>query len=238
MSGHSKWHSIRHKKSLTDQKRGKLFTKLIREIMVAARIGGSETSQNSRLKLAVQRAKESNMPSENIEKAIKKGIGDLSKGQYEDLIYEGYGPGGVAILLEVLTENKNRTVSELRRIFSRNGGSLADLGSVSWIFEKRGFLLLEESSYEEEELIQMALELGVSDFQIEEGQVFFYTERENFESVKSSLKEHNIGVESSGIERFPKNTLELGLGKKDQLLRLIEMLEDQDDVQTVSSNLA
>ena len=199
MSGHSKWSTIRHKKGAADAKRGKIFTKLIKEITVAARMGGGDLNANPRLRTAVAAAKAENMPKDNIERAIKKGTGELEGVNYEESIYEGYGPGGAAVLVESLTDNKNRAVSEIRHIFSKNGGNLGETGCVAWMFSKKGYFVVEKSAADEETLMEAALEAGAEDVREDESNFEVITAPEDFEAVKTALEEASIPVESAEI---------------------------------------
>ena len=236
MSGHSKWHSIKHKKAATDAKRGKVFSKLIREITVAARIGGGDTESNPRLRTAVQTAKGQNMPLDNIERAIKKGTGELPGQNYESVMYEGYGPGGVAILVDVLTDNKNRTVAELRNILSKNGGNLGETGSVQWMFDRKGFIAVSSSSVSEEDLLEIALDAGAEDLKTEGDTLAVYTSYEDFYQVKSKIEEANVPIQSSELTMLPQNALQVEGKQAEKTLKLMETLEDQDDVQSVYGN--
>jgi YebC/PmpR family DNA-binding regulatory protein len=236
MSGHSKWSSIKHKKAAKDAKRGKLFTKLIKEITVAARLGGGDTNANPRLRTAVLTAKAQSMPNDNIERAIKKGTGELEGVAYEEIQYEGYGPGGAAILAHVLTDNKNRTVSEMRRLFAKHGGNLGETGCVSWMFDKRGLITIEKSQIDEDRLVGFVLEAGGEDVKAE-GDVFeIVTQPEDFEKVKEKLEQEKVPLASAQITMVPKNTVNVEAKHVEQILKLTEELEDHDDVQSVSAN--
>lgn len=238
MAGHSKWAQIKHKKAHTDLKRGKLFTKIVKEISVSARLGGGDPEGNPRLRSAIERAKEANMPSDNIKKAIMKGTGELPGTNYEEVIYEGYGPGGVAILIETLTDNKNRTVSELRHLLSKNGGSMGEAGCVSWMFEKKGYILVEKSKIDEDSLMSVVLEAGAEDMKNDpkEDNYEVITSPENFLKVKEAIEKNNIPVSLSEITMLPKSYVTLDGQTVNQMLRLIELLEDHDDVQNVYAN--
>jgi YebC/PmpR family DNA-binding regulatory protein len=236
MSGHSKWHSIRHKKAAVDAKRGKIFTKLIKEITVAARLGGGDPDGNPRLRLAIERAKAANMPKENIERAIKKGTGELEGTTFEEFTYEGYGPGGVAVLVEVMTDNRNRSLGEIRHIFTKYNGKPGEAGSVSWMFEKKGVILLEKESVDEETLLECALEAGAEDVIEEDGNWEVRTSPSDFESVKEALKERGLTWLSAELTMVPKSTLRIEGKEAEQMLRLMEALEDNDDVQNVYAN--
>jgi YebC/PmpR family DNA-binding regulatory protein len=236
MSGHSKWSTIKHKKAAKDAKRGKIFTKLIKEITVAARMGGGDINANPRLRTAVLTARSHSMPSENIERAIKKGTGELEGVSYEEVQYEGYGPGGAAIIAQVLTDNKNRTVSEIRRLFTKHGGNLAETGSVSWIFDNKGLITVEKSKVEEERLMAIVLEAGADDVR-EDDEVFeVVTSPEAFSGVKDRLDQEKIPVASAQVTLVPKNTVGVEAKHVEQILKLTEELEDHDDVQSVSAN--
>lgn len=236
MSGHSKWHSIRHKKGLVDAKRGKIFTKLIRELTVAARMGGGDPAANPRLRAAIESAKANNMPKENIERAIKKGTGELEGANYEEVSYEGYGPGGVAVLLECLTDNRNRTVAELKHLFERNGGSLGEPGCVSWVFEKKGVIGVPVSSIDEEKLLEIALDAGAQDVSTEGDEYEITTAPQDFETVKLALSQAKVNVSRAEITMVPKSTVKLDGKKAQQMLTLMQALEDHDDVSNVYAN--
>jgi YebC/PmpR family DNA-binding regulatory protein len=236
MSGHSKWASIKHKKAAADAKRGKIFTKIIRELAVAARIGGGDPDANPRLRKAVADAKAVNMPADNIKRAIQKGTGQLEGVSYEELSYEGYGPGGVAILVETLTDNKNRTVSELRHIFSRNGGNIGESGCVSWMFSRKGYIVVEQSQASEDKLFNIILEAGAEDL-TEDGSNFeVFTAPESYEAVVTALKENDIETAAANLGYIPQNYVKLEGKQAQQLLKLMEELEDHDDVQNVWAN--
>lgn len=236
MSGHSKWHSIRHKKAAVDAKRGKMFTRLIKEISVAARIGGADPDSNPRLRTAVQAAKDANMPSDNIKRAILKGTGELPGQSYEESTYEGYGPGGVAVFMETLTDNKNRTVAEIRHLFSKHGGNLGEAGSVQWIFEKKGYIVVGQDAVSEERLFEIALEAGAEDLR-SEGDVFeIYTQLEALEEVRRALDSAGVAITESTPTMIPQNEVRLEGKVAQQMLHLMEALEDHDDVQSVYAN--
>ncbi len=238
MSGHSKWSQIKHKKAHTDAKRGKAFTKIVKEISVAARVGGGDPGGNPRLRLAIEKAKEANMPSDNVKKAIMKGTGELPGTTYEESVYEGYGPGGAAILIEVLSDNKNRTVSEIRHILSKNGGNLGEAGCVSWMFEKKGYLLVEKSKIDEDTLMSLVLDAGAEDMKNDpkEENYEIITSPENLETVKEAIAKESIPVSLAETTMLPKNYVPLEGSTSDQMIRLIDALEDNDDVQNVYSN--
>lgn len=236
MSGHSKWSTIKHKKAAKDAKRGKIFTKLIKEITVAARIGGGDINANPRLRSAVLTARSNSMPSENIDRAIKKGTGELEGVTYEEIQYEGYGPGGAAIIAQVLTDNKNRTVSEIRRLFAKHGGNLGETGCVSWMFDKKGLLAVEKSQVDEERLMDLVLDAGAEDVRDEDEIFEIVTPPEDFEKVKEKLDHEKIAVSSAQVTLVPKNSVNVDAKHVEQILRLTEELEDHDDVQNVSAN--
>jgi len=236
MSGHSKWSTIKHKKAAKDARRGKLFTKFIKEITVAARMGGGDINANPRLRTAVMTARANSMPGENIDRAIKKGTGELEGVTYEEIQYEGYGPGGAAILAQVLTDNKNRTVSEIRRLFTKHGGNLGETGCVSWMFDKKGLLTVEKSQIDEDRLMDLVLEAGAEDVK-DEGEIFeVVTRPEDFEKVKEKLEHEKVPIASAQVTMVPKNTVDIGEKHAEQILKLTEELEDHDDVQSVSAN--
>jgi len=238
MAGHSKWAQIKHKKAVVDARKGKLFSKLVKEISVAARIGGGDPSTNPRLRMVIDKAKDANMPQENIKRAILKGTGELPGTSYEEVIYEGYGPGGVALLIEVLTDNKNRTVSELRHLLSKYGGSLGEAGCVSWIFEKKGHILVKKSSVKEDTLMVIALEIGAEDLRNDpkEDNYEIITTAEDFHKVKDKLKAEGIEIFSSEITMLPKTQVNLEGETAEKMLKLMDVLEDHDDVQNVYAN--
>ena len=236
MSGHSKWSSIKHKKAATDAKRGKIFTKLIKEITVSARMGGKDPDANPRLRTAIAAGKAANMPQDNIERAILKGAGELEGVTYDEVTYEGYGPGGVAVLLHVMTDNRNRTVAEIRNIFSKNGGNLGETGGVAWIFEMKGVILIDADRADEDRLMEIALEAGAEDLTKEDGCFEVTTDPESFETVRDTLTEQDIPLSSAEQTMVPQNTVALDADKARQVLRLMETLEDQDDVQNVYAN--
>jgi len=233
MSGHSKWSTIKHKK---DAKKGKIFTKLIKEITVAARMGGGDINANPRLRTAVLTARGNSMPNENIERAIKKGTGELEGVTYEEIQYEGYGPGGAAIIAQVLTDNKNRTVSEIRRLFTKHGGNLGETGCVSWMFDNKGLIAIEKSQVDEERLMGIVLEAGAEDVRDEDEIFEVVTSPEAFAAVKDSLDHEKIAVASAQVTLMPKNTVDVDAKHVEQILKLTEELEDHDDVQSVSAN--
>ncbi len=236
MSGHSKWHTIKHKKGALDAKRGKLFTKLIREMTIAARIGGGDPDANPRLRTAVDKAKASNMPADNITRAIKKGTGELEGATYEELLLEGYGPGGVAIMVEGTTDNRNRTVSEIRHIFTKYGGNLGGAGSVAYMFKPRGVISIAAGKTTEDKLMEIALDAGADDIVAEPQGFTVYTSPHDLEAVRAAIKKAGIEPDESELKKLADTTVPLEGAKAQQLLKLIEMLDDQDDVSTVWDN--
>jgi len=237
MSGHSKWSSIKHKKGAADAKRGKIFTKLIKEITVAARMGGSgDPDSNPRLRTAVAAAKAENMPKDNIERAVKKGTGELEGVNYEESTYEGYGPGGAAVLLESLTDNKNRAVADIRHIFSKCGGNLGENGCVAWMFDKKGYIVVERSAIDEDTLMEAALDAGAEDVREDESNYEIITAPEDFEAVKAAVDEKAIPYLDAEITMLPQTSTNLQGKEAEQMIRLMDMLEDCDDVQKVYTN--
>ena len=236
MSGHSKWHSIKHKKGALDAKRGKIFTKIIREMSIAARIGGGDPNANPRLRTAVDKAKSVNMPADNIKRAIQKGTGELEGAMYEEVTLEGYGPGGIALLIEGTTDNRNRTVSEIRHILTKNGGNLGTAGSVSYMFKPRGYVAVSKEKVTEEKLMELALDAGAEDIQGEGDLWEVYSTPNAYEAVLAAIKKAGIEPEESQIGKYPENTISLEGQKAQQMLKLVEALEDNDDVQNVWAN--
>ncbi len=236
MSGHSKWSTIKRKKGAADAKRGKVFTKIIKEIMVAARIGGGDINSNPRLRTAVLAAKAENMPRDNIDRAIKKGTGELEGVNYEELTYEGYGPGGVAMMLEVLTDNKNRTVADVRHIFSKQNGNLGEGGCVSWMFEKKGLLTISKAGVDEDRLIEVALDAGALDVKDAGKDFDVTTTPASYEAVKKKLEDAGFKITYAEVTMVPQTTVRLTGKDAEQMLRLMEALEDSDDVQKVYAN--
>lgn len=236
MSGHSKWHSIKHKKAAADSKRGKIFTRLIREISMAARASGGDSDKNPRLRKAVNDARAENMPADNIKRAIMKGTGQLEGATYEEVAYEGYGPSGVAIYIQAVTDNKNRTVSELRHIFSKNGGRIGEQGCVAWMFKRMGYIDVEKGKASEDQLMDIALSNGADDLKDDGSNFEITTSPENYETVLEALKKNNIEIAASNVGHLPQNYVKVEGKEAQQVLRLMEELEDHDDVQNVSSN--
>lgn len=237
MSGHSKWHSIRHKKGATDAKRGKLFTKLIKEIIVSARLGGGDIEANPRLRTAVLKAKLANMPKDNIDRAIKKGTGESDGVEYNEMIYEAYGPGGVAILINTLTDNRNRTASDIRNIVTKNGGNLGEAGCVSYLFRRKGIIALSASEYSEDEIIEVAIESGADDVTTDDGTIEVTTEPEDFEDVLNALQAKGFKHTVAEVAMISDSMISLDEEKTKKAIKLIELIEDNDDVQSVSTNL-
>ncbi|HNZ58111.1 MAG TPA: YebC/PmpR family DNA-binding transcriptional regulator [Syntrophorhabdaceae bacterium] len=236
MSGHSKWSSIKHKKGAADAKRGKMFTKLIKEITTAARIGGGDPDTNARLRVAVAQAKAENMPKENIERAIKKGIGAIEGESYEEYTYEGYGPGGVAILIEVLTDNKKRTTAEIRHILSRLNGNMGEAGCVSWMFNKKGYFAFDNKTTDEDKIMELALESGAEDISTDENEIEVITDVTNFDQIKKVFDTNNLKYSVAEISMIPQMSVKLEGKNAETMLKLMEMLEDSDDVQRVYAN--
>jgi len=237
MSGHSKWNTIKRKKGAVDAKRGKIFTKIIKEITLAARLGGPDQEGNARLRQAIIAAKDENMPKENIDRAIKKGVGGAEGSTgYEEVVYEGYGPGGVAVLVEVMTDNKNRTVAEIRHIFSKHGGNLGENGCVSWIFEKKGSILFDKKGLKEDVLMELAIEAAAEDVREEENEFEVITDPGLFEQVKKAIDHKGLKYIKAQVTMIPQSTVRLETEKALQMLKLMEKLEDNDDVQNAYAN--
>ena len=236
MSGHSKWHTIKHKKGALDAKRGKLFTKLIKELTVAARTGGGDPEANARLRKAVSDAKAGNMPNDTIARAIRRGTGEEEGVNYDEITYEGVGPGGVAIIIEAMTDNRNRTVAEIRHAFSKNGGNLGVFGSQAWNFEKKGYIVVEKSAKSEDELFEIVTEAGAEDLRDDEDNFEIITAPEQFEAVHEALKQAGVEPQAADVEMVPKSYVKLAGADARSMLKLMETLEDHDDVQKVSAN--
>jgi len=236
MSGHSKWHSIKHKKAATDSKRGRIFTRLIKEMTAAARMGGGDADANPRLRLAVATAKAANMPAENIKRAIMRGTGELPGVSYEDVNYEGYGPGGVAIFMHVLTDNRNRTVAELRHILSKNGGNLGETGCVGWLFERKGYFVVEKAASDEDKLMEIALGAGADDMREDGSNFEILAAPESFDAVRSALESAKIATAAAEISMMPQNYVKLEGKNAQTMLKLMEALEDHEDIQNVWAN--
>lgn len=237
MSGHSKWHTIKHKKGALDAKRGKLFTKLIKEITVAARSGGSgDPTTNARLRKAINDAKAANMPNDTIDRATKRGTGELEGVNYDEISYEGYGPGGVAVMIEVMTDNRNRTVSEIRHIFSKNGGNLGESGSVAWMFNRKGQIIIDAAAKGEDEMLELALESGAEDMVSDGGSYQVLTAPDDFHAVLDGIRKAGVEPLSAEVTMVPQNTIKLEGAAANQMLKLYDALDDHEDVQNVSSN--
>jgi YebC/PmpR family DNA-binding regulatory protein len=238
VSGHSKWSQIKHKKGQTDAKRGKIFTKIVKEISIAARLGGGDPDGNPRLRTAVEKAKEVNMPHDNIKKAIMKGTGELPGVAYEEYVYEGYGPAGVALMIEVMTDNKNRTLPEIRHMLAKSGGSLGETGCVSWMFDKKGYILVSKSKSSEDEVMSIALDAGAEDMKNDPDEENYevVTAPEDFTKVKEALEKAKIPIGSAEVSMLPKNYVVLDEKAAEQMMRLMEALEDHDDIQNVYAN--
>ena len=237
MSGHSKWSSIKHQKGVADAKRGQLFTKLAREIIVLVRQGGSNPDANFKLRLAIQKARDNNMPMENIDRAIRRGSGDLDGASLAEMVLEGYGPSGAAILVQALSDNRNRTLQEIRNIFSRGGGSLAESGSVTWLFDSKGLVRVETNNLDTEDLALKAIDAGAEDVNVENDYVEIQTKPEELETVRAALEQGNIPIASAELAMVPKTALELEEKAALQTLKLLNKLEEMDDVQWVCSNV-
>ena len=238
MSGHSKWAQVKHKKALVDSRKGKVFSKIVKEIAVAARLGGGDSAGNPRLRTAIERAREVNMPQDNIKRAVMKGTGELPGISYEEAFYEGYGPGGVAVLIEALTDNKNRTTADVRHIMSKHGGNLGEAGCVSWMFEKKGYILIEKSKIDEDPLMTVALEAGVEDMRNDpkEDNYEIITAPEDMPGVSAALESAGVPVSLCEITMLPKNYITLDGHAAEQVMKLVEALEDNEDVQNVYTN--
>jgi len=236
MSGHSKWSTIKRKKGAADAKRGKMFTKLIKEITISAREGGGDPGANPRLRLAIDNAKAANMPADNIERAIKKATGELEGVTYHELMYEGYGPGGVAMLIEVATDNKNRSVAEVRHLFSKYNGSLGENGSVAWMFDRKGIITFPIQNKTEDEIMDIVLEAGAEDLQTEEDYFEVQTDLESFEPVRKALVAADMQIENASLQWIAKNTVDVGGDDAEKVMKIIEAMEDSEDVQNVYSN--
>ena len=237
MSGHSKWSTIKHKKGAADAKRGKVFTRIIKEMTIAARLGGGDPDGNPRLRAAIAEAKANNMPKDNIDRAVKRGTGEIDGLTYEEITYEGYGPGGVAVMVEALTDNSNRTTPEIRHTFEKYGGNFGTPGSVRFQFDRKGYFAVEKSAVSEDKLMEVALEAGADDLQTEDADVFeVYTSPEAFEGVREALEKNKIPTVEAKIGQIPSTYVKLDEAKSKQMMRLMEMLDDHDDVQNVWSN--
>jgi len=236
MAGHSKWAQIKRKKAVTDARRGQLWTKLLKEVTVAARLGGGDPDGNPRLRTAIQEARGANVPNDNIDRAVKRGTGALEDVSYEEVTYEGYGPGGVAILVEVVTDNRNRSVAEIRHLFSKSGGNLGESGCVAWIFKKRGLFVIDNSEMSEEAFMDLALELDAADISIEDDSYEIYSQPESFAAIREELDRRQVPLAAKELAMLPQSQIEVDADKVPQLVRLMEALEDQEDVQHVWAN--
>jgi YebC/PmpR family DNA-binding regulatory protein len=236
MSGHSKWSSIKHKKAARDAKRGKVFTKLIKEITIAARLGGGDPNANPRLRTAIATAKGQSMPNDNIDRAVKKGTGELGGDRLEEVVYEGYGPGGAAIIVEALTDNRNRLVAELRNLFTRHSGNLGETNCVAWMFKKRGIITVEKGATDEDRLIEVALEAGADDVSSSDDSYQVLTPLDKFAAVRDAIDRASIPIAHAEVTMIPDNTVQVAGSAASQLLKLMEELEDHDDVQNVAAN--
>ena len=237
MSGHSKWSTIKRKKEVADSRRGQLWTKILKEVTVAARMGGGDPDGNARLRTAVQDARSSNVPTDNIDRAIKRGTGELEGVSYEEITYEGYGPGGAAILIATVTDNKNRTVAELRHLFSKHGGSLSDSGSVGWMFDVRGYFAIDKATMAEDEFMELALSVVADDISTDEEAYEIFTSPESYVATKEAIEAQDVPLAASELARIPQNYLDLESKKVETNLKLLGILEDHDDVQNVWSNI-
>jgi YebC/PmpR family DNA-binding regulatory protein len=237
MSGHSKWKTIQHKKAATDARRGKLFTRLAREIVIAAREGGGDPEANFNLRLAVDKAKAANMPKDNIERAIKRGTGELKGAELVEVIYEGYAPNGVALLVQVLTDNRNRAVADVRRVLTRQGGTMAEAGAVAWQFERKGYIAIAPDGVDQDALFEVAVEAGADDVVFSDDMVEVFAELSDFQAVRQALEDAGIAFETAELSMIPKTPMQLGEKETIQVMGVIEDLEDLDDVQQVYSNL-
>lgn len=236
MSGHNKWASIKHKKAATDSKRGKVFTKIIREIVVSAKESGGNPENNARLRKAISDAREANMPQDNIKKAIQRGTGEIPGVMYEEITYEGYGPGGVALIVETTTDNKNRTSAEIRKIFSKHSGNLGESGCVGWMFSRKGYISVDKSSSDEDTIMTLALENGADDFSVEDEMYEIYTKPEETETVKSALAAKNIKISNSEVSMIPQTYVKLTGEDAEHMIKLMDELEEYDDVKNVFAN--
>ncbi len=236
MSGHSKWHSIKHKKGALDAKRGKIFTRVIKEIVMAAKLGGGDAEGNPRLRSAIAAAKAENMPAENIKRAIQRGTGEIPGVAYEEITFEGYGPGGVAVMVDTTTDNRNRTVSEIRNIFNKTGGNLGETGSVGWMFAKKGYIVVSKTAAKEDDLLNLVLENGGDDLRDDGENWEVLTDPASYDTVLNAIKSAGMTPEASELTKLPQNYMKLEGSQASAMIRLLEALEDQDDVQNVYSN--
>ncbi|MDM8532669.1 YebC/PmpR family DNA-binding transcriptional regulator [Anaerolineales bacterium HSG25] len=238
MSGHSKWSTIKRKKGAEDAKRGKIFTRLSRDIMLAARSGGGDQDANPTLRLAVSRAKSANMPKDNIERAIKKGTGELEGGNVEEITYEAYGPHGIPLLIQCITDNRNRTLAELRRVFNRQGGNMAEAGAVGWMFDTKGYITIERTDQDPDDIFMIAVDAGADDVEISDTVFEIYTSSDELHAVRGAIEENGLKIDEAQLSKIPKNEIELGTKESQQILNLIELIDDLDDVDQVYSGLA
>ncbi len=236
MAGHSKWANIKRRKGAQDAKRGKIFTRLLREVTIAAKEGGSDPGGNPRLRVAIQECKSNNVPNDNIDRALKKGSGDLEGESYEEVSYEGYGPGGVALIVETVTDNRNRTVGEVRHLFNKHGGSLGENGCVSYLFDRRGYFVVDPEAMDEDTFMELALDLEVEDVETEKGGYEMYTAMTEYNDVRQALDDRGVAVESAELAMIPSTTVEIGEDQLPKVLRLVEAIEELDDVQSVWAN--
>ncbi len=236
MGGHSHWSTVKRHKAAQDAKRGRIFTKIIRELTAAARLGGGDPDANPRLRTAVAKAKEVNMPQDNIKKAIQRGTGELPGVSYDEVVYEGYGPGGVATLIEIMTDNRNRTVSEIRHLLGKYGGTMGEAGCVSWLFQKKGYIVVERHSADEEKLMSLVLEAGAEDLKTDDNNYEVLCRPEDFEQVRAALEKNKIALAAAEVTMVPQNYVPLEDKDAEQMLKLMEALEDHDDVQKVYAN--
>lgn len=237
MSGHNKWSSIKHKKGKADAAKGKIFTKVAREIIVAVKQGGGDPEGNFRLRIAIEKGRASNMPNDNIKRAIQKGLGSTDGDNYEEVVYEGYGPGGVAIMLDTMTDNRNRTAGDIRHLFARNNGNMGETGCVNYMFNRKGYLVIEELEMSEDDLMMLALDAGAEDLSVEDNVAEIYTTPDNFEAVKTNLEKEGIQFAQAEISMVPENTVEItDPSQAKKIMRLIDAFEEHDDVQNVYSN--
>lgn len=236
MAGHSKWANIKHRKAAVDAKRGKVFTKLIRELTVAAKHGGGDPEANPRLRTAISAAKSQNMPNDTIDRAIKRGTGEIGGDEFHEISYEGYGPGGSAVLVQALTDNRNRTVADIRRIFMKHGGNLGESGCVAWLFDMKGRIAFEEDKVSEDEVFEIALEAGADDVTTEDSELVVITPPDAFESVKTAIEKAGLSYESAEVTMIPQNSVKIEGKEAEHMIRLMEALEESDDVQSVYSN--
>ncbi len=236
MSGHNKWAKIKHKKAGTDAQRGKLFSRIIKEVTIAARNGGGDPNGNPRLRLAIQNAKNANMPADNVKRAVQRGTGELPGVNYEEITYECYGPGGVALMIDLVTDNKNRTVAELRHILDRNNGKLAEAGSVSWMFQKKGNIEVPRSAVKEDDLLGIIIDAGADDMKTEDDYYEITTSAESFEAVKKAIEDKAIAISNAALQMHPQNTVRVEGKEAEQVIKLMEALEEHEDVQNVYAN--